>query len=198
MVPSNVRGYRLELVGKQTFRAAPSAISDAIHQFLNEDAGRANRAIALAAAALEAYPGFDGSTQHHLAVRRRRDSGSLNTVLEVDRLVLATLQITPADHGVTVLEIYTALTHRNDPDDLALYLLDLGTRFTHWYEDAQARRPGRARPTDQLFEQYYRQRARGKKVSLKRLAEQSGYTYAYLRKAKVEYDRRLDAEGVKR
>ena len=97
-----------------------------------------------------------------------------------------------------MLEVYAAFAGRDDPDELALYLLDLGTRFTHCYEDAQARRPGRARPTDQLFEQYYRQRARGKKVSLKRLAEQSGYTYAYLRKAKVEYDRRLDAEGVKR
>ncbi len=87
-----------------------------------------------------------------------------------------------------MLEVYAAFAGRDDPDELALYLLDLGTRFTHCYEDAQARRPGRARPTDQLFEQYYRQRARGKKVLRK-----SGY--AYLRKAKIEYDRRLGADG---
>lgn len=45
------------------------------------------------------------------------------------------------------------------------------------------------RPTaNDIVETYYRRKAAGGKVTLKMLAEESGYTYAYLQKAKQRYD----------
>lgn len=42
---------------------------------------------------------------------------------------------------------------------------------------------------DNVIQRYYRARAAGGKVTLKMLAEESGYSYEYLLKAKQRYDR---------
>jgi len=44
--------------------------------------------------------------------------------------------------------------------------------------------------TDLLFADYYEQRAKGEKTTLGDLAEQYGYNPSYLRRLKVDYDRR--------
>lgn len=43
---------------------------------------------------------------------------------------------------------------------------------------------------DEVIERFYRTRAAGKRITLKQLAEQTGYSYSWLRQAKVVYDRR--------
>lgn len=42
---------------------------------------------------------------------------------------------------------------------------------------------------DNVIQRYYRAKAAGGKVTLKMLAEETGYSYEYLRKAKQRYDR---------
>jgi hypothetical protein len=43
---------------------------------------------------------------------------------------------------------------------------------------------------DEAIERYYRIRSQGNKITLGAIAEMTGYTESYLRKRKVEYDRR--------
>jgi len=50
--------------------------------------------------------------------------------------------------------------------------------------------PGNELKVDAIIEFYYRQRAAGGKRTIKDLAESSEYSCNYLRKKKMEYDRR--------
>jgi hypothetical protein len=43
---------------------------------------------------------------------------------------------------------------------------------------------------DDAIERWYRSRARGSKLTLKDVAEMTGFSYSYVTKAKMEYDRR--------
>lgn len=46
-------------------------------------------------------------------------------------------------------------------------------------------------PTDAVFDEYYRRRSTGDKVTLKEMAEEKGYNPVYLRRVKGDYDRRV-------
>jgi len=53
-------------------------------------------------------------------------------------------------------------------------------------------------PTDAIFEEYYRRRAAGDRVTIKELAIQHKRNPSYLRRVKVEYDRRTGRKRSKR
>jgi hypothetical protein len=75
-------------------------------------------------------------------------------------------------------------------DDTAPEWGGIAGQIRRFANDMQAiRRVGK--PTaDEVIERYYRSRAARRRVTLRQLAEETGYNYSYLRDVKVEYDRR--------
>lgn len=75
------------------------------------------------------------------------------------------------------------------PPQFAAYWADLEHRLETMTTIAWQHRTAMFPSAEEAIEHYYRSRARGSKMTLKELAEISGYGYGYLRDVKARYDR---------
>lgn len=124
--------------------------------------------------------------------------------LYYQRLPIAIIQLEPVSGGKTGVWIDSHLIDESDirrittrhpefpASALADALVDLPLVFVRSFDPA-TRAYSDIAPTDALFRQYYQERQSGKKVSLRAVAERSGYAYSYIRKLKSAYDQRAAA-----
>ncbi len=141
---------------------------------------------------------------YQLNVEREIQRPRITYRLTYQTFPIALMYLEPVSGGMTGVWINSHLVDDRDirkitthhPDfpasALADALVDLPMVFVRSFDPACPACSERT-PTDVLFQQYYRDRQSGKKVSLRAVAERSGYAYSYIRKLKAAYDQRAAA-----
>jgi hypothetical protein len=102
--------------------------------------------------------------------------------MEQDGQQLGTIRFTEAK-STTKVRIVAPSAFQSYWDEI------MGELFQHAHAAQGRRRIAWGSTPEGLVEYYYRSRARGSRVTLKQIADQTGFNYDYLRKVKARHDR---------